>query len=289
MALGQCRFWEISVSFKKLLVQVDASPRASTRLKISNHLTEVFEGQLLTLYAANPTGFVANEISLEAAFILKKAIEWDDRREGCALSMVTRALLDSDRYSEWIADRGNAEEACARHSVYADLLVVGQIDPNGGNEVSIGFIDALVCTAGSPILVIPHAGDFKTVGESVLIAWNGSQQAARAVKDALPFLRTAKHVHIVSYDLGREVFEDVVMPGANLALYLGCYGIMATVHDLRGSRSEVVSLLLSRARSLGSDLIVMGAYGYSCAFEVALGSTTKDMLQHMTIPVLMAH
>ena len=277
------------MGFKRILVQVDASPRASARLKISNHLAEVFGGQLLILYAANPTGFVANEISPEAASILKKAIEWDERRESCALSMVTRTLVDSDRYSDWVVDRGKADEACVRHSVYADLLVVGQTDPSGGNEVSLGFVDSVVCTAGSPILVVPHTGEFPTVGESILVAWNGSQQAARAVKDAMPFFREAKHVHIVSYDLGREIFEDIVMPGANLAIYLGCHGIMATVYDLRGSRSEIVPLLLSRAKSLGSDLIVLGAYGYSCAFEVALGSTTKDMLQQMTIPVLMAH
>lgn len=277
------------MDYKTVLVQVDANPRSAARLQVARALAANFTAHLTALYAANPTKFLMSPISPEAAVMVGQAIEWDDRREANARAMVMAQCQNDGAHWDLLVDRGPPEAACLRHAVYADLLVLGQTDPEGGSEVPQNFAARVLCATSAPVLIVPHAGDISTVGQRILISWNASVQAARAVRGALPLLQRAAEVHIVTYDQGQDDLDDIPMPGANLATYLMRHGVNATVLDASSGNSDVARLLLAQATELGSDLIVMGGYGHSRAFEIVMGGMTRSVLASMTIPVLLAH
>ncbi|MGA7993706.1 MAG: universal stress protein, partial [Bradyrhizobium sp.] len=140
--------------------------------------------------------------------------------------------------------------------------------------------------SGGPVLFIPttHKGplELKRIG----IAWDGSRLAARAVRDAAPFLAQAQAVTIVSIN-EPEVPADA--SAAGLAAHLARHGLTAQIERANADRADVQPTLLSIAADTGLDLIVMGAYGHSRLQERFLGGVTRDMLQAMTVPTLMSH
>ena len=180
-------------------------------------------------------------------------------------------------------------DAIVRHANCSDLLVVGQTDRRASPDgVAWDFPQQAVLRAGCPVLVVPHAGTFAAVGERVLIAWKGTREAVRAVRDALPILRTAQQVVLI------EVADDAPPTDAQrIALlevqaWLNRHGVESEVR-LESGADAAGDVLLSRAADFESDLIVMGAYGHSRVREWVLGGVTRHLLNHMTVPTLMSH
>ena len=140
--------------------------------------------------------------------------------------------------------------------------------------------------AGRPVLILPSAGSFPTIGKRILIAWSLSREATRAVTDADPLLRLADTVHVMAV-MRRDEHGDV--PGADIGLYLARHGVRVQVKSDQGAEIDVGNELLSRAADLDADLIVMGGYGHSRLKEWVLGGATRTILASMTAPVLMSH
>ena len=134
--------------------------------------------------------------------------------------------------------------------------------------------EELALGVGRPVLVVPRYGTFETVGERVLIAWNGSREATRAVHDAIPLLQLATKVTVLSIDPDAHTGRRV--PSADIALHLARHGVTAEAASDVGVDIGVGDLLLSRAADLGVDLIVMGAYGHSRVREMVLGGATRQ-------------
>jgi nucleotide-binding universal stress UspA family protein len=139
---------------------------------------------------------------------------------------------------------------------------------------------------GGPVLFIPytHKGplNFKRIG----IAWNGSRLAARAVRDARPFLKDAQELTIISVN---EPSKHEIPSAGDLATHLARRGLTAKLERATADDIDVQSTILSMAAATGLDLIVMGAYGHSRLQEWLLGGVTRGMLQSMTVPTLMSH
>jgi len=176
------------------------------------------------------------------------------------------------------------------HARYADLTIVGQLDPEEllpRPEYEIP--ERVALESGQPVLVVPYAGSFASVGRRILIAWNGSPQAARAVRDALPLLKRAEKVMVLTLNPAGLGKGEETRPGDRLLAHLRRHGIEAESHELTADHISAEDFILSRAVDEGADLIVMGAYGHSRAREVVLGGATRGMFKHMTMPVLMSH
>jgi nucleotide-binding universal stress UspA family protein len=164
--------------------------------------------------------------------------------------------------------------------------VLGQRDPSVLVEVEPVHLEDVVLSSGHPTLVVPYAGRFETLGERhILVAWNGSREAVRAVHDALPFLREARSVTVVAADLDEDGRKSLDL----MAEHLARHEISTDLEPTTAADISVGDLLLSRTADLGSDLIVMGAYGHSRAREWILGGVTQHLLEQMTVPVLMSH
>jgi nucleotide-binding universal stress UspA family protein len=173
------------------------------------------------------------------------------------------------------------------HARYADLVVVGQPDEKDASGVEPDFVGRLLLAAGRPVLVVPYAGSFADTGKRVLVAWNASREATRALTDSIPLLREAEAVHVIAFDPAAAAHGEV--PGADIGLYLARHGIKVTVSQQSAPDVDVGNQLLSRAADLNADLIVMGAWGHSRLQELVMGGVTQTILQSMTVPVLLSH
>ena len=176
----------------------------------------------------------------------------------------------------------------------ADLIVAGQDDPKDPDSYLGDFFpENLVLSCGRPVLLVPNAGNERSTGGRVLVAWDGSREATRAVHDALPFLRAAASTTILTVNgmhAGRDDDERIRLPGADIATVLARHGVQVEVADTEtGAGGSVGEVLLSQVADGGVDLLVMGAYGHARWRELMMGGATRTILKSMTVPVLMSH
>jgi nucleotide-binding universal stress UspA family protein len=175
------------------------------------------------------------------------------------------------------------------HARYADLVLLGQVNPDEPPYAGHHLPEEVVLASGRPMLVVPYIGAPATIGRRVMIGWDASREAARAVSDALPILEQAASVLVVSINPKSTPLGHGEVPGADLALHLARHGVEVEVQSVETDRMEIGDALLSFAADRGRDLLVMGAYAHSRMRELVLGGATRTILKSMTLPVLMAH
>ena len=174
------------------------------------------------------------------------------------------------------------------HSRAADLIIVGQTDPDSDLSPLRDFPERLALESGRPVLVVPYVGRYPVIGRNVVIAWKAGRESARAVFDALPFLQGADKVHILQIkERGEE--EKVLAPDMPIAAALARHGIKPTVRTSVAADLSVGDEILSRLADLDADLLVMGAYGHSRIRELVFGGVTRHIARHMTVPTLLSH
>jgi nucleotide-binding universal stress UspA family protein len=276
------------MGLKDLLVHVDNDAACSSRVDVAVALAAQHEAHLTGLHPMGRPrlpGYV--EVELPRNFLEEQRHHLEERARQAEERFHERARRRGI-LGEWRVDTGDVIGTLKLHARYADLTVVGQGVDLQDAPYDLAFLpEELALGVGRPVLVVPRYGTFETVGERVLIAWNGSREATRAVHDALPILKLATKVTVLSIDPERDPQPRV--PSADIALHLARHGIAAEAASTTGLDIGVGDLLLSRAADLGADLIVMGAYGHSRVREMVLGGATRHLLQHMTVPVLMSH
>ena len=278
-------------AYRTILVHLDDGKHRAERLEVAFGLAEMFDAHLVGLYAPGlpriPSAALAEGSSVVREIEERRSKEAAEQAEREFRAVVQRRGADK---TEWRHSRNDALYAVRMSARYADLLLLAQSDPHSEDfrEPTPGFAGEVVLSAGRPVLFVPYAGHFSRIGGRVLVAWNASREAARAVSDSLPLLTRAQSVEIVAFDPQRGVDHGEV-PAADIALYLARHGVKATAAQQRGVEIEVGSQILSRAADIDADLIVMGGYGHSRVRELILGGATRTMLESMTVPVLMSH
>jgi len=145
-----------------------------------------------------------------------------------------------------------------------------------------------VLEGGGPVLIVPETWPDGTLGRRVLVGWNGSREARRAAADALPLLRRAERVTVLSVAPDQPADEPPEQPGAELAHWLARHGVPLEIATAPAAGVDPGAVLLARAAELGCDLLVMGAYGHSRLRERVLGGATRTVLGRARLPVLMA-
>ena len=277
------------MGLKDLLVHVDNDPACSSRVDVAVALAATYGAHLTGLHAMGwprLPGYV--EAELPPNFRDEQRRQLEELARQAEERFHERARRRGIR-GEWRVDTGDIVGTTKLHARYADLTVVGQGIDLKDAPYDVAFLpEELALGVGRPVLVVPRYGTFETVGERVLIAWNGSREATRAVHDAIPLLRRATKVTVLSIDPERDT-GPIGCPSADIALHLARHGSRRKPRSTVGLDIGVGDVLLSRAADLGADLIVMGAYGHSRVREMVLGGATRHILQHMTVPVLMSH
>ncbi|WP_192248516.1 universal stress protein [Mesorhizobium silamurunense] len=174
-------------------------------------------------------------------------------------------------------------EAAAREGRYFDLCLVGW---TANHETARMTAEEVVFSSGRPTMILPGEKDVGTIGH-VVIAWDGSRVAARAVADAKPFLEPASAVSIVT------VTDEKVLPrqdiGERLAHGLGARGLRAKAESIHTGKNEIGIALQEHAVKIGGNLLVMGGWGHSRLRDFVLGGATEGILSDLRLPVLMSH
>jgi nucleotide-binding universal stress UspA family protein len=179
--------------------------------------------------------------------------------------------------------------AAARAARFSDLTLAARPYGRGRNGFSSALIEGLLFGGGAPLLVVPDAGcDMSRPFGRILLAWNNTDEALRATRAAMPFLRKAGRVDIVVIDPPVHG-ADRADPGGELSLWLARHGIRAEVAVMARTEPRIADVLLRVARDKGADAVVMGAYGHSRLREAVLGGATRDMLAEVALPLILAH
>ena len=270
---------------KEVLVHADDDNQRDARFALATEVARTHGAHLVGLFALEYSelpGYVSAQITAE---LLDRARETYVRQADKARESFESAADSADVRSEWRQETGAASELLAQHGLYSDLIMVSQPENgrNGGRPRS--FPGELALASGRPVITIPYAGDHSGFGKRVLVAWNGSREASRAVHDALPFLTRAESVVVLAVDPPDEAH----IPGADISAHLAHHDVRVEARHSIAPDIAVGDELLNMASDLGSDLIVMGAYGRSRLREAVFGGATQHILGHMTVPVLMSH
>jgi nucleotide-binding universal stress UspA family protein len=167
-----------------------------------------------------------------------------------------------------------------------DLAVVGQARPQEGASEEL-LIEGALFESGRPVVVVPHVQTQGVTLDRVLVCWDGSRPATRAIADALPFLRRAKAIDIVAVSGERGKGSELV--GTNMARHLARHGLKVELKRLSAGNVDVPAAITAHATETGADFMVMGGYGHSRLREFILGGVTRTVLTSSTIPVLMSH
>jgi nucleotide-binding universal stress UspA family protein len=167
-----------------------------------------------------------------------------------------------------------------------DLNIVAQ--PDRSNPSQTDFLsEAVLFGSGRPVLMVPYITHAPIKTDRVLICWDGGVPAARAVHDAMPFLRKATTIDIVSVNEVEDAASEI--SSAALIAHLARRDLSARPHQLTADNSNIHNAILSLAADNDTDLIVMGGYGHSRLREFILGGTTRGMFESLTVPALISH
>lgn len=181
---------------------------------------------------------------------------------------------------------GGAPEGFVVNCRATDLVVIGQDDPDRPEPMREAMIETALFEGTAPLLIVPYISRGAMALERVMIGWDGSRTAARAVQAAMPLLTMARKISVVMVD---RAGSNPGQPGAELATWLARHGLDVEVTQVEAPDISVADALLDHAADKSFDLLVMGGYGHSRVREFLLGGATRGILATMTIPVLMAH
>lgn len=276
---------------RNLLVHLDLRQAVGKRIDAAVALAVTHDAHLTALLTAvTPTfpGYVAVDIPDEV-----RARAKDELRQSLAMiekhfrQKAEAAGINHDVRSEL----GSAPPVgtLVRNTRHVDLAILGQADPNDTVSGENAMTEDVVLGCGRGVLLVPYIGAPEGFGRHVMIAWDASREAARAVADAMPLLEQAERVTIAIVSAHEDNDALNRLPATDIATHLARHGISVEVKVLVDSGIGVASTLLSRVSDEGIDLLVMGAYGHSRLRELILGGVTRSILKTMTVPVLMSH
>jgi nucleotide-binding universal stress UspA family protein len=288
---------EGSMGLRDLVVLLDGSARDETKLAVAVELARGNDAHLTglcpleLLLPADMSFALGGYPDLWALPEFAKQIESQAKAKAAVIEASFRERVRrEDITGEWVLETGALIPAISRRAHATDLIVVGQTDPeNPLPAVGRTLIEDVLMTAGRPLLIIPYAGRFTTVGTNALVGWTPTRESARAVHDALPVLAKGAKMLVLTVE-STKGGELEVLPTADIAEHLSRHAL-----DVSAARTVVsdglspADALLDYASDMQADLLIVGGYGHSRTREMIMGGVTRDLLRHMTVPVLMSH
>ena len=274
------------MTIRNILVQVDRDVRNPVRNTLAINLAEKHGAHLIGLFAypGLPATYPYAE-GLVAQEMLRRYEEATHETAGKLRTEFERRAGSAGLSHEWRMEEERAPPILATQARYADFVVVSQaMHGSSASGRSYDLAEEVVVASGSPTIVVPYAGTFDKAVGKVVIAWNGSRESSRAVRDAMPILRAADEVTVFSVNPDHDH-----LPGAEIAGHLARHGVKTDVSHTIAGDIEVGDAILNAVSDHSADLLVMGAYGHTRFREFVFGGATRHILRHMTAPTLLAH
>jgi nucleotide-binding universal stress UspA family protein len=230
-----------------------------------------------TIMGGVPTTFIEQQREENDKAANDAIARFDQAAKRAGVSFETRVLTAS------LAGAADQFGAIARRF---DLSVIAQAEPEKVQPEEL-IVEGALFGSGRPVVVVPYIQKAPLKLDRVMVCWDASRNAARAVADAMPFLHKAKAVDIVIVASERPKSDEI--PGANIAQHLARHGLKVEVKRIVATETDVASTILSHVADSAADFIVMGGYGHSRLRQFIWGGATRGILGAMTVPVLMSH
>jgi len=278
--------------YKTILVHADRAPWAAARMHLAVRLALRCGAHLTAAAFSGVSRHAPSEAgSRQLPQVEQRLAEWRKQaRTSLAAFAAIAGRAGLARHSQ-VLMHDDAEGGLLLQSPCHDLLVLSQHGPDADAPGAIRDLPAgLLLNGGRPLLLVPRADSYEPPAmpfQRPLLAWDGGNTAARAISNAVPLLKLAQQATLLVLN-GERSTQHGMEAGADMALFLARHGVRVEV--LREfTRAPAGEALLAVAAERGSDLLVMGGYGHQRLRQALLGGTTRQVLQDMTLPVLIAH
>lgn len=287
------------MALKDLLVYVDQSDSALARLHLAADLARRHSSRLTALFVKEFSE-MQQEVRRAAELGLVSPTALDQLDTKLLSSMdaaadrlrLPLAALGRERGFDfaWREVDGPASVVVPQQARYADLCIVGRCELSEGASLGYTFSEHMLFVTGRPVLFVPAMGSFATLGRHVVVAWNSSRAAARAVSDALPVIERAERVTVLSINPADFLDRHGAPPLQHMVEHLRCHNASVEAVVLKNvPAGSIGDALQAEAGTLGADLIVAGAFGHPKLWERLLGGVTRDLFARMSLPLLMSH
>jgi nucleotide-binding universal stress UspA family protein len=286
------------MALKELVVYVDQTEGALFRLRLAADLARRHASRLVALFIKE---FSQAQLDLlnDAELGLASGEDLDrvKRRIGSSIDEAAdrgRLLLEAlgREYGleiEWRCVGGRASAVVPEHARYADLSILGPNELDDDASTAYALSEKLLFVTGHPLLFIPSVGSFNTLGRHIIVGWNASRPATRAVSDALALIERAERTTVITID--SVLVDRGGTPAADrLVQYLRRHSPSVDAVKIEDvPAGSIADALQAEARTLGGDLIVAGAYSHPKLWEDLFGGVTRDLLDRMNFPIFMSH
>lgn len=281
-----------AMSFRTILANLNETTNKEAVIATAATLAREFEASVTGLYVV-PAAPVYPASRYEPIPEMFETHRDYFRRQSASVEAAFKAGFsgNSPRHRLRIENSGSPviADSVIKQGRCFDLILLSKTDTKCELGVELDFVPRIAVAAGRPVMVVPVNVPLATIPETVIIGWNGSREAARALFDSLPFLERARTIHVVLVDPPAEGSGSETWPGGALADALDLHGIKVVVTPVKGSGETAGQILLKEAVDAAAGLLVIGAYGHSRLSEFILGGVTRTVLRDMKGPVLLSH
>lgn len=268
---------------KNILLYASEDDGMESRLQAALDVARVFESHIECVQVTPFDAIIMGD-SFGGVYALPNVVEAVQDAEDAHKQRIEQRLQAEGANWEWTRYTGNPAQVVVERSGLADLVVLSLAGEDGGYSGPQAIATDVALSARAPVLAVDPAVRRLDCFGPAMVAWNGSPEAANALRLTLPMLRQASAIHVVTVAESKEGF-----PPTGASLYLSRHGLASELHEWPGAERSVGDSLREAAATLGAAYIVMGAYGHSRFSEAVLGGVTRDLLRHSPVPLLLAH
>lgn len=279
-------------AWRDIAVFLDASPEGDNIGRQAAALARVHKAHLVAVYGvAQDANQHRQDDFVRGSQAIRDVIARRRRQdEHKALAAGRRVAELSREYgigSEFrVVWRDTADDNATLRTLHCDLIIAAH--PKLHDLPKGWSAERLLLASGIPVLLVPHAWNGPTIGASVMIAWNGSREARRAINDAMPFISLATKVTVLTVDDHRGADHLGEDHGASLLRHLAKHEGHVEIRQVSSHGAPIAEVILAQATERDADLLIVGAYSRPRTTEILFGSITRALLAHTSIPLLIS-
>ena len=279
------------MAYQTLLAHLSNESVASTVLKVAALFAEQHLAHLVGIHLQPPVELYVTEVPLPVE-VVRQYTDQQKALESRIKEQFDQTTHSQNYVSEWRVLSGffgSVSDALVEQGNASDLILISQHEGETADSRFKKLPELVLMASGRPVMVIPVGKELQSVGDRVMIAWDGRRESTRALFSALPLLRRASEVRLHRINLPHQ---DRIHSGGiteELANTLSRHGVNLELLHSDARKSEIADELLLYSQDMGADVLVMGCYGHSPLREFILGGTTRAILAESPVPVLMSN
>lgn len=277
------------MSYADILVCVDGSDQAEQTFSLAIELSHQFNARLSAIHPIQTLAILPYAGMAAGTIIIHDYLEAQKEQAELNRKKYYKQADNESMSLNWLDPVGDPTELVLDASRTVDLTILTQGDSESRQSTVRGLSNGILLDSSCPSLIVPYVASPTLPIKRVLVAWDNSRSAARAVNDALPFLRAADSVEVTTIYEVNKLPTTTGSDNDKICEHLNRQGVATNGSSLPHTDIDIGNTLLNHVSDTGADLLVMGAYGHSRLREIVFGGATRTILSSMTIPVLMSH